>query len=94
MNGRFLPAKAVYPLQSASGFDLNLVRVWIVAFVGEEDATICAFCFITSAGVRMAHDTNSAMDDAPAWRMGVGIRPVGEDAVLGFKRAKRDFVRS
>jgi hypothetical protein len=28
--------------------------------------TICAFCLMTSAGVKMAHETSSASDDALA----------------------------
>jgi hypothetical protein len=33
---------------------------------------ICAFCFRTSAGVRMRHDTISAVEDAIPCIMGVG----------------------
>ena len=70
VKGKFLPASAVYPLQSAKGFDLNLARVWIVALVEEPDETICAFCLMTSAGVRIAQDTSSAAEDARAWATG------------------------
>lgn len=77
----------------------NFERVWRVAFVEdeevveEEDETICAFCFITSAGVRMAQETSSAREEAEAWIKGVGRRPLGEEVVV-FRRVKSDFVRS
>ena len=32
----------------------------------EEEETIWAFCFITSAGVRMAQETSSAKEEAEA----------------------------
>lgn len=35
---------------------------------------ICAFCLSTSAGVRMKHDTNSAVADAALWMNGWGIK--------------------
>ena len=34
--------------------------------------TICAFCLRTSAGVRMRHDTNSPVEEAIEWVIGVG----------------------
>lgn len=37
-----------------------------------EDWTICAFCFRTSAGVRIRQETISAVDEAMAWIIGVG----------------------
>lgn len=80
--------------------DRNFERVWRVAFAwGEDDddvvdnETIWAFCFITSAGVRMAHETSSAREEAEAWIKGVGRTPPGEEEVV-FRRVKRDFVRS
>lgn len=66
----------------------------MVAFVEEwSEETICAFCLMTSAGVRIAQDTSSASDEAAAWMTGVGSRPFGcEDDEL--RLVKRDFVRS
>lgn len=84
VKGRFLAARAVYPLQSWDGCDLNfcsvinvallffflieeLVVVVVVVMLLEEDlVTIWAFCFSTSAGVRMKQDTSSAVDEARA----------------------------
>lgn len=94
MKGRLRPAKAVYPRHNASGFDLNFARVWIVALVGELAETICAFCLITSAGVRIAQETSSAREDAAACRRGVGMRPFGWAGVEGLMRVKNAFVRS
>jgi hypothetical protein len=55
--------------------------------------TIWAFCLMTSAGVRMAQDTNSAREEAAAWMTGVGRRPLGcEDVELSV--VKSDLVRS
>lgn len=34
---------------------------------------ICAFCFKTSAGVRIKHDTSSAVAEAALWMKGWGI---------------------
>lgn len=65
-----------------------------MAFVGELADTICAFCFITSAGVRMAQDTSSAREEAVAWIMGWGIRPVGLLGEVGLRRERRDLVYS
>lgn len=60
-----------------------------------DDETICAFCLITSAGVRMAQETSSAVDEAAAWSKGTGIRPLGCEVLLvGLRWVKRDFVRS
>jgi hypothetical protein len=56
--------------------------------------TICAFCLMTSAGVRMAQETSSAREEAVAWMRGVGMRPSGWVEVVGLRRVKRDFVRS
>ncbi len=63
--------------------------------LGDEEVgeTICAFCLITSAGVRMAQETSSAREDAAAWMRGVGRRPEGWEAVV-LRDVKRDFVRS
>lgn len=52
---------------------------------GVRDASICAFCFRTSAGVRMKHDTDSAAEDAMAWTTGVGSECVnGRRLFSGF----------
>jgi hypothetical protein len=61
--------------------------------VGEPDETICAFCLMTSAGVRMAHETSSARDEAPAWTRATGKTPSGDEDVV-LRRVKRDLVRS
>ena len=73
---------------------MNFASVCKVALVLEPADTICAFCLMTSAGVKIAQETSSAMEDAPAWRIGVGIRPFGEEDVLGLTLVKRIFVRS
>ena len=78
--------------------DRNLERVWSVALGDveeeeEEDETICAFCLITSAGVRIAHETSSASEDEVAWMMATGRTPLGECEVV-LREVKRDFVRS
>ena len=59
----------------------------------EAEETICAFCLMTSAGVRMAQDTSSAREEAEAWITAMGRIPWGEEDVV-FRRVKRDFVRS
>lgn len=59
----------------------------------EEEETICAFCFMTSAGVRMAQDTSSAREEAEAWTNAMGKMPLGEVEEV-FQRVKRDFVCS
>lgn len=38
----------------------------------DDDVTICAFCFRTSAGVRMKHETHSAAEEASPLMTGVG----------------------
>jgi hypothetical protein len=61
--------------------------------VGEPALTIWAFCLMTSAGVRIAHETSSASDEAPAWTTAIGRTPLGEeDVVLSF--VKSVLVRS
>ena len=75
------------------GFCLKRARVARVALVGELCATICAFCLITSAGVRMAQETSSASDEAAAWMRGVGTTPDGELAVR-LREWRSDLVRS
>lgn len=55
--------------------------------------TICAFCLMTSAGVRMAQDTSSAREEAAACMTGVGSKPLGCDDVE-LRLVKSDFVRS
>lgn len=65
-----------------------------MAFVEDEPAvTICAFCLMTSAGVRMAQDTSSARDDAPACTTAIGRTPFGDEVVV-LRRVKSDLVRS
>jgi hypothetical protein len=64
-----------------------------VALVGEPAFTICAFCLMTSAGVRMAHETSSARDEAPAWTTAMGRTPLG-DAFVVLSWVKSVFVRS
>lgn len=64
-----------------------------MAFVGELADTICAFCLMTSAGVRMAHDTSSEMEDAPACTTAIGRIPFGEDFEV-LRRVKRALVCS
>ena len=51
---------------------------------GCRDDTICAFCFRTSAGVRMVHETSSPVAEARAWASGRGRGVV----------TRRDFVAS
>ena len=58
----------------------------------EEVETICAFCFITSAGVRMAQETISAREEAEAWTKAMGR--MASFLVFVFKRVKSDFVCS
>jgi hypothetical protein len=72
---------------------LNFARVCIVAFVDEPALTICAFCLITSAGVKMAHETSSASDDALACTNAIGKTPFGDDDVV-LSRVKSVLVRS
>lgn len=61
----------------------------------EEDfCTICAFCLRTSAGVRMKHDTSSAMEEAAEWMIGRGIKGLPEEEDVGLTRVSRDFVPS
>lgn len=59
----------------------------------EEEDTICAFCLITSAGVRIAQETSSASEEAAAWMTGTGRMPSGREGVV-LRLVKRDFVRS
>jgi len=46
----------------------------ILLDVGErcERETICAFCLRTSAGVRIRHDTSSAIEEAAECVIGIG----------------------
>lgn len=39
-------------------------------FEAEDEETICAFCLITSAGVRIAQETSSAREEAMLWISG------------------------
>jgi hypothetical protein len=64
-----------------------------VALVGDPALTICAFCLITSAGVRIAHETSSASDDALAWTNAIGRTPLGDEVVV-LSCVKSVFVRS
>ena len=56
--------------------------------VVEEDLrTICAFCFRTSAGVRIKHDTSSPVEDATACMTGVGKSrfPEGREGLVVWR---------
>ena len=64
-----------------------------MALVGEPWETICAFCLMTSAGVRMAQETSSPREEAPAWTAAMGRRPLGDEDVV-LRRVKSVFVRS
>ena len=64
-----------------------------MAFDAEPADTICAFCLMTSAGVRMAQETSSAREEAAAWITGVGRRPVGWEGPV-LRSEKRVLVRS
>lgn len=75
VKGRLRLARTVWPRQRANGLERNLARVCRVALVfgaSVDDVeeglvlTICAFCLITSAGVRMAQETSSAVEEAAA----------------------------
>jgi hypothetical protein len=48
---------------------------------------------MTSAGVRIAHDTNSAKEEADAWTKAMGRIPLG-DVKDVFQRVNSDFVCS
>lgn len=52
--------------------EFTLRTVLLAANADEGADIICAFCFMTSAGVRMAHDTSSAREEDIAWVTGVG----------------------
>ena len=58
----------------------------------EGTETICAFCFITSAGVRMAQETSSAKEEAEAWTKAMGR--MASFLVFVFKRVNNDLVCS
>ena len=64
-----------------------------MAFDAEPEDTICAFCLMTSAGVRMAQETSSASEGAAAWITGMGRRPLGWEGVV-LRSEKRVLVRS
>lgn len=68
VKGKLRATSAVYPLQSRKGLLRNLDRTWSVVLwlqrFEPRAATICAFCFNTSAGVRMKQETSSAEEDA------------------------------
>ena len=69
-----------------------MVAFWEGDAVVLEEETIWAFCFITSAGVRMAQETSSAKEEAEAWIRGRGRIVVLEEVV--FQAVKRHFVCS
>jgi hypothetical protein len=92
VKGKLRPANAVYPRQSASGFDRKRDSVSKVADEEDVDLIICAFCFITSAGVRMAQEMSSAREEAAEWMMGCGRS--GVEWRVGLCFARRDFVLS
>lgn len=79
MKGRFLASSALYPRHNRVGFLLNPLIIFNVTEgppfrVGvDEDTTTCAFCFRTSAGVRMKQETHSAREEEMAWTKGVGM---------------------
>lgn len=56
-------------------------------------STICAFCLITSAGVRMAQETSSATEEAVACMMGCGSKGDEPDSV-GLRSVNTDFTPS
>jgi len=56
-------------------------------------STICAFCLMTSAGVRMAHETSSAIEEAAEWISGWGRRWLEPDKV-GLWSDKTDLIPS
>ena len=95
---------AVYPLHNANGLARKRASVWVVALGrvlapwedDDEDATltICAFCFITSAGVMIAQDTNSPTDEAMAWMIGCGSKGEVDDPKRGLWVDRRDLVPS
>ena len=70
-----------------------LLPVFAVELNDEDLRTICAFCFRTSAGVRMRHDTNSPVEEARACITGVGNRGSPED-IAGLAVWRRDLVVS
>ena len=91
VNGKFLPASKSQPRHSCTGL-LNFLsaatvalpsKILLLVFTGEvfdEDLrTICAFCFRTSAGVRMKHDTISAVEEAMAFITGAGRSEAPEE---------------
>ena len=49
---------------------------------------ICAFCLITSAGVRIAQETSSAVLEAREWRRGIG-----SDMEFDFERGSRKYFK-
>ena len=56
----------------------SLLLVFVDDVVEEDLRTICAFCFKTSAGVRMKHDTSSPVEEASACMTAVGNNGVPE----------------
>ena len=86
-------ASAVYPVHNCLGFALNFSKALRVAcdakgeFDWDEDETTWAFCFRTSAGVRMRQETSSATQEEKEGRRGGGIS-------RGESRGKRTLVDS
>lgn len=70
-------------------------NAWVVDEEDEPRTTICAFCFRTSAGVRMKQETSSPVEEAAAWRIGRGMRGVvGEDGSDGLMVCRKVLVDS
>ena len=105
VKGKLRPASAVYPLHNCAGL-LNFLSAVMVALpsnallfvfsiddVDENFRTICAFCFRTSAGVRIRQETSSATEEARACTMGTGRSGLLEGRV-GLVLWRNNFVAS
>jgi hypothetical protein len=57
-------------------------------------STIWAFCLMTSAGVRMAQETSSAIEDAAEWMIGWGRSGEEEPERVGLYFVKVDLTPS
>ena len=55
---------------------------------------ICAFCFNTSAGVKMKQETSSAIADAALWMNGSGTKGRDDGSSIGFAFLNKDFTLS
>jgi len=100
VNGRFLATRAVYPDTNLFPSPpppcfkerkaCREVEDAVAVVVAELWRSTCAFCLITSAGVRMRQDASSATPEAVAWITVSGRRP----AALVVVDFRRDFVDS